>query len=122
MAYSFSCRQEGAVAGTGLFTETALKARTTLGAFTGQVLAAAEDRARRARRVKSLLSFKTLEGKRAWIDGSAGRASCFVWLNSSRGTGRTANVELCVQGEQLLVRTLVAVASGTELVADYAWT
>ena len=71
--------------------------------------------------MKSLLSFKTLEGKRAWIDGSAGRASCFVWLNSSRGTGRTANVELCVQGEQLLVRTLVAVASGTELVAGDAW-
>jgi len=120
-AYSFSCRREGAVAGTGLFTETALKARATLGAFTGQVLAAAEARARRARRVKSLLSFKTLEGKRAWIDGSAGRASCFVWLNSSRGTGRTANVELCVQGEQLLVRTLVAIAPGTELLADYAW-
>lgn len=51
VAYSFSCRREGAVAGTGLFNETALKARVTLGAFTGQVLAASEARARRARRV-----------------------------------------------------------------------
>ena len=38
LRFTFSCRQAGAVAGVGLFTERAIRKRVLLGAFTGKVL------------------------------------------------------------------------------------
>ena len=119
---SLSCRKVGAVAGVGLFTETAIEKRgVLLGAFTGKVLTPAQARERRGACAKSLLNFVSLEGTTAWIDGSAGRSSVFIWLNSSRGSGRDPNVELWCTGQQIAVRTLRAIAPGTELLADYKW-
>ena len=122
MRLSFSCRRVGAVAGVGLFTETAIAKRgVLLGAFSGKVLTKAQARERRGAQAKSLLNFVTLDGTTAWIDGSAGRSSVFIWLNSSRGSGRAPNVELWCTGQQLAVRTLCPIAKGTELLADYKW-
>ena len=122
LRFSFSCRKAGAVAGVGLFTEMAIAKRgVLLGAFTGKVLTPAQARERRRAHAKSLLNFVSLEGSTAWVDGSAGRSSIFIWLNSSRGSGRNPNVELCCTGQQITVRTLLAIAPGTELLADYNW-
>ena len=121
LRFTFSCRQAGAVAGVGLFTERAIRKRVLLGAFTGKVLTPSQARDRRSAHAKSLLKFVSLEGSTAWIDGSAGRSSVFIWLNSSRGSGRDPNVELCCTGLQITVRTLCAIAPGTELLADYNW-
>ena len=120
-AFSFSRRKEDSVAGIGLFTEAALARRTTLGYFTGQRVTAEEAARRRASGAKCIISYLDLESAAVWLDGSKSRTSPVGWLNSSRDTGKQANVDFVVDGEKLTVVTLRAVASGEELLADYSW-
>ena len=90
--FTFSLRRAGAVAGVGLFAEARIRKRAVLGVFTGQAVSRAVALERRARGAKCIVQFER-DGKRVYLDGSRGKASCFCWLNSCRNSGREAIVE-----------------------------
>lgn len=118
--FELSLRRQGAVAGVGLFAESPLPRRSTLGFFTGQRVTRMEALERLSKKAKCIISYEGLEGK-VWLDGSRGLVSVFQRINSSRGSGLAANVEFAVFQDRLTVRTLRTVQPGEELLADYDW-
>jgi hypothetical protein len=112
-------RRASAIAGDGLFAEQPLAARAELGFFTGVRLDAQAAKRCSAAGGKCLV---LVDGdEELYLNGSRGRTSCFVLVNSVHGTGRAPNVEFVSDGARVFVRTLRAVALGEELVADYDW-
>ena len=118
--FTFSRRRAGAVADVGLFTLERIRKGAVLGVFTGQEVSRTVALQRRASGAKCIVQFER-DGKRVYLDGSKGRTSCFCWLNSSRGSGREANVEFVVIDHLMAVQTLSVVEPDTELLADYDW-
>lgn len=110
------------IAGHGLFAKTVLPVGTTLGWYRGRLLTRSEAKASGSDSILRLQIRPWWVTRADWktgytyVDAKGGTDQQLRFVNSSKGTGRAANVRMRDNGE---FRTIDEVCIGEEMLMDY---